>query len=376
MSGRRVSVTPGAPISNPAAPTLRRMTMHRDHVTTGFEGFRAAFVQIVADGTPAALHGRQDGRVVIDLAAGHDRVGRPVTTDTPVFLYSAVKPFAALAVLLAVADGEVDLDAPVARDWPAFAARGKGRVTVRELLAHGAAVPGWREPLTLAAYADRVAAAELLAAAEPWWEPGEPGEHALSYGHLVDAVLRTATGRDVEDWWPEVVAATGVNITLTADARDVAPLDDPGGHWHRERSTVPGLMGDLLRNPPDLLDVAVVNSPAGRALVAPAVTGYASAADLSALWAWWTGAGGARRLGAGLRDESLSPQVAGRDHVLDRDVVWGLGPQIDDVSIGMGGVGGCVGWYERGPGLALGFTTPRVGSMDRLDPLDAVLEAG
>jgi hypothetical protein len=72
----------------------------------------------------------------------------------------------------------------------------------------------------------RVAAAEALARAAPWWPPDEPGEHALSYGHLVDAILRHGTGADVECWWTEVEAA-GVPVTLRPPA-DAAPLRDRG----------------------------------------------------------------------------------------------------------------------------------------------------
>ena len=53
---------------------------------------------------------------------------------------------AALCVLLLVERGEIDLDAPVARYWPEFAAAGKGGVTVRTLLAHRAGPAGGPAP--------------------------------------------------------------------------------------------------------------------------------------------------------------------------------------------------------------------------------------
>jgi serine-type D-Ala-D-Ala carboxypeptidase len=43
-----------------------------------------------------------------------------------------------------VADGALELDAPVARWLPAFAAPGKGSVTVRHLLAHASGLPSWK----------------------------------------------------------------------------------------------------------------------------------------------------------------------------------------------------------------------------------------
>jgi CubicO group peptidase (beta-lactamase class C family) len=54
----------------------------------------------------------------------------------------------------AVAEGALELDAPVARWLPGFAAAGKGEVTVRQLLAHASGLPWWRP------YHERVAAEE------------------------------------------------------------------------------------------------------------------------------------------------------------------------------------------------------------------------
>ncbi|HET9552955.1 MAG TPA: serine hydrolase domain-containing protein, partial [Anaeromyxobacteraceae bacterium] len=44
----------------------------------------------------------------------------------------------------AVAEGALDLDAPVARLLPGFEAAGKGGVTARHLLAHSSGLPWWR----------------------------------------------------------------------------------------------------------------------------------------------------------------------------------------------------------------------------------------
>ena len=48
------------------------------------------------------------------------------------------------AVMLAVDDGKLELDAPVQRYVPAFEGEGKERVTIRLLLAHGSGLPAWR----------------------------------------------------------------------------------------------------------------------------------------------------------------------------------------------------------------------------------------
>ena len=48
------------------------------------------------------------------------------------------------AMMLAVAEGKVELDAPVQRYVPAFMGSGKDSVTVRLLLAHASGLPAWR----------------------------------------------------------------------------------------------------------------------------------------------------------------------------------------------------------------------------------------
>lgn len=340
------------------------------------DALRAGFERLSADGGTAALVVRRGDEFLLDLAAGRDDLDQRFTTNTPVFLYSAVKPVTALTILLAVREGALELDVPIARLWPAFGARGKDRITVRQALAHGAAVPGWRERLTLADLADREAAAGRLAAAAPWWTPGEPGEHATSYGHLLDAILRQGTGRDIGSWWDEVVdCGLGVRLTPGKGRHEPWPLRDLDGRWETMWSSTTGIMGDLLRNPPELMRPDEVNGSPVRGLVAPAVTGYGSAHDLAHLWSWWTGDAGAERLGSDLRSTSLAPVLVGHDHVLGREVAWGLGPQLDDDSIGMGGVGGCFGAHLIRPGLSVGFVTAELSPPGRADLLDDALDA-
>src|ERR1700688_2471755 len=60
-----------------------------------------------------------------------------MTLDTVFDLASLTKVIATTtAIMQLVEDGQLQLDAPVARYWPAFAANGKQQVTLRELLSH------------------------------------------------------------------------------------------------------------------------------------------------------------------------------------------------------------------------------------------------
>ena len=81
-----------------------------------------------------------DGRPVVDLWCGWSDAGRtrPWQRETIVNAFSVGKAFAALSLLMLVSRGAADLDDPVARHWPEFAAAGKEQVTLRQLLSHRA----------------------------------------------------------------------------------------------------------------------------------------------------------------------------------------------------------------------------------------------
>jgi hypothetical protein len=228
--------------------------------------------------------------------------------------------------------------------------------------------------MSVADLADRDRAAQRLADSAPWWPLGEAGEHAISYGHLLDGVLRHASGRDITWWWEVAQDATGVAVDLTVAQRQPAPLVDPGARWRDAwrslgRGVHDGEVGHLLAGAAQLLDVRVVNSRAVRELVAPAVTGYAAAEDLAAFWTWWAGPASTQRLGGDRHRRPLLVDRAGGG-------TWGLGPLFAaDGSYGLAGVGGCVGWYGPELDLAIGVTTPVVGPLQRVEPLVAAVAA-
>ncbi len=103
------------------------------------------FVGNFADGLElgASLAVSVDGRNVVDLWGGHLDAGRtrPWERDSLVCVFSCTKGVVAMATMWAVAQGLVDLDAPVASYWPEFAAEGKGELPVRWLLTHEAGCP-------------------------------------------------------------------------------------------------------------------------------------------------------------------------------------------------------------------------------------------
>lgn len=120
----------------------------------------AGFLAPQANGRPmyagAVVLAAHDGTVVVHEAVGHalryaDGSGTelpadqqvPMRRDTVFDLASVSKLFTSIAVMQQVERGRLDLDAPVASYLPAFAARGKEAVTVRQLLTHTSGLPAW-----------------------------------------------------------------------------------------------------------------------------------------------------------------------------------------------------------------------------------------
>ncbi len=75
--------------------------------------------------------------------------------------------------------------------WPEFAAAGKERITVAQLISHQAGLPVVDGPVTLEQALDWDHMVGRLAAQAPLWEPGtDHGYHALTFGWLAGELVR------------------------------------------------------------------------------------------------------------------------------------------------------------------------------------------
>jgi CubicO group peptidase (beta-lactamase class C family) len=150
-----------------------------------------------------------DGEMVVDLWGGWADEARtvPWTANTITCVFSTTKTMTALAALVLVDRGELDLDANVAKYWPEFAARDKAGIKVRQLLSHTSGVSGWDQPVTFDDLYDWDKSTAMLAAQAPWWQPGAgSGYHAMNYGHLVGEVIRRITGQRLGEFFAAQLA--------------------------------------------------------------------------------------------------------------------------------------------------------------------------
>ena len=203
------------------------------HCDPRFAPVRDLFEQSFAGGEElgAAIAFCLDGELVVDLWGGHRDLARtePWTRDTLVNTYSTTKGMTALCAHRLVERGLLELDAPVARYWPEFAARREGRAsrcagcsrTRRGCRRCGGRSP--RRPST-------------TSTSWPLRSPtrsrgGSPGRahgyHALTFGFLVGELIRRVAGRSVGRFLrDEVTGPLGADFFIGLPAEEEGRVSD------------------------------------------------------------------------------------------------------------------------------------------------------
>ncbi len=134
--------------------------------------------------------------------------------DSRFLIYSATKPMVAMALLAHLADGSLDLTAPVARYIPEFGHHGKADVTVLQLLTMQGGFP--QAPMDPLRWGTSEGRRAQFAEWNLEWPAGTRTEYHPMTAHFVIAeLLETLTGRDFLDIVHErVVAPAGVPRVL------------------------------------------------------------------------------------------------------------------------------------------------------------------
>ncbi|WP_375737938.1 serine hydrolase domain-containing protein [Pseudomonas boanensis] len=369
-----------------------------------FEAAKEAFAALFDDPQErgAALCVQVGGETVLDLWAGiSDKDGQQAwDSDTILNLFSCTKTFTAVTLLQLVGEGKVDLDAPVARYWPEFAAAGKARITVRQLLCHRAGLPAIRAALPAEALYDWSTMVEALANEEPWWTPGEAHGYApITYGWLVGEILRRVDGCGPgESIVARVVKPLGLDFHVG--------LADSEFHRVAHIARAKGNLGDaaaqrLLKcmmtdptslstraftNPPSIM--TSTNKPEWRRMQQPAANGHGNARSLAGFYA---GLLDGQLLDSELLGELTREHSRGEDLTLLTQTRFGLGCMLEqenvpNASYGLGryafghpGAGGSTGFADPERDLAFGFVTNTLGPYVLMDPraqkLAAVVKA-
>ncbi len=143
----------------------------------------------------AQLYASLHGEPVADAALGESRPGAPLTRDHLMLWLSSTKPVPAVAIAQLWERGLLELDDPVARHVPEFAANGKEGITLRHLLTHTGGIrlldTGWPQ-----ASWEEIVAKICAMKPEPRWIPGQKaGYHQASSWFILGEVIQRAGGR-------------------------------------------------------------------------------------------------------------------------------------------------------------------------------------
>lgn len=345
-------------------------------VEPGFEPVAEAFAANFTDhddiGAAVCVYHR--GRPVVDLWGGlADReAGRPWERDTIQLVFSTTKAMTATCVHMLVERGALDLDAPVARYWPDFAAQGKGAVTLRWVLSHQAGLPAVPETVTMEDVLgwDEVVAA--IAAAAPVWEPGTAhGYHARTFGWILGEVVRRVSGVSLGTFFArEVADPLGLDFFIGLPASELPrvarlypPVVEPAIQVAMDAFMGPDtLLGQVLGRPAALAGYGEVwNRPEVLAAEMPSSNGVGTARSVARMYAALIGEVDGIRL---ITPETLSRAsevvVSDTDRVIGLPMPFGLGfmtppPFGPSGSFGHAGAGGSLGMADAAGEWAFGY---------------------
>ncbi|GAA1407673.1 esterase [Glutamicibacter uratoxydans] len=142
-----------------------------------------------------------------DLEQAEGTAAQEWDQATLAVLFSGTKGIMAVIAAILMERGLLDPQAPVCSYWSEFAAAGKERVTVAQVLSHtvGLVYPD-PAPAPENRYDNRLVA-QILAAQEPLWEPGTlVAYHAITYGYLVTELFFRVTGKQPGELVQELLA--------------------------------------------------------------------------------------------------------------------------------------------------------------------------
>jgi CubicO group peptidase (beta-lactamase class C family) len=369
----------------------------------GFHRVRDLFHRNFKDGREvgAALCICVEGEVVVDLWAGWTDARKKAfwRHDTLATIYSCTKGLAALCALRLVDQGKLELNAPVAAYWPAFAQHGKESITLRQVLGHRAGLPAIRGALPEAALQDVTIVERHLEQTRPWWQPGTAhGYHALTIGWLLGRLVRNVSGKSLGNYFADEIARPlGLDIHIGLPMAEAHRLSRPA--FSRALLTphadVAKLAYGILRDGRDAMAIRAFTNPRHLGMHAakvshdwhqnehPAANGMATARDLARLFAILAQGGTDKNGYRVLSRETLSlcwdEQSAGHDRILKRPTRFSHGfmmGQADPLaSFGPGprnfghtGLGGTLTVADPDQKAGFAYVTNRLGNYLLVDP--------
>lgn len=296
---------------------------------------------------------RYRGKIVMARSIGHARGNGPyegddatrvvAQPDTPMCLFSASKAVTAFLMHLLAEDGLVELDRPVAFYNPEFGRKGKENITLHQVLAHRGGIPGLPSDTPIETLWDEDATWELLCEAEPIITDGSKlAYHAITGGFVLQRVLRTVTGADIDAYLERKIRAPMKMKYFTYGARpehrEALALSYATGP--RQGPLLNALIRRALGTDMESIE-AISNDPRFHDAIIPAGNLVGTAAEVSAFFQMmldggtWRG----RRIGKPATVASAVREVGGRsfDRTLLLPMRYSAGLMLGDDPVGLWG---------------------------------------
>jgi CubicO group peptidase (beta-lactamase class C family) len=366
------------------------------YVYPGYEEVRAQFEKnfTIREELGAACTIYYRGEKVVDLWGGYrDEVTHTMWEEnTIVIVSSTTKGLAAITLAVALSRGLLELDEHIAIYWPEFAQQGKGKITLRQLMAHQAGLCALDKPLSFEEACDLDRRAEILARQKPAWEPGtRQGYHAVTLGWYLSEIIRRvdpqhrALGVYFQD---EIAKPLGLEfyIGLPEEIPDlrIATVSVFGlSGILRGLSTMPlqTSLGFFAGNsytkrafetPTPKIADEVIKKRQYIAVDGPAYNGIGTARSIARVYSALVSRANELALKPGVLQAFIqpapSPRRGRRDEVLKIEIPFSLGcckpsPRFrfgtSDRAFGMPGLGGSLGYADPDAQIGFGYTPNR-----------------
>ncbi|MFT0211060.1 serine hydrolase domain-containing protein [Pseudomonas sp. F1_0610] len=358
-----------------------------------FESVKEAFAQLFENDQQrgAALCVQIAGETVIDLWAGTTDRERSQAwqQDTLVNVFSSTKPFAAVVLMQLVAEGKLELDAPVSQYWPEFVAKGKQDISVRHLLSHRSGISAIHQSLPAESLYHWQAMVQAIEQETPWWTPNTTHGYApITYGWLVGELIRRVDGR-----MPGDAIAARICQPLNLDFF----VGTPASEFYRisDVSRMKGDIGDeaaqrmlqtIMREPNSLTTKSFTNPPSvmtstnkpeWRLMQQPAANGHGNARSLAQ---FYTALLNNSLLEQKYLLEMCKEHSFGMDKTMLTSTRIGLGLMLDQTNtenatygmtasaFGHPGAGGTTAFADPQLNLSFSFVTNSLGPYVLMDP--------
>ncbi|KAJ8064137.1 hypothetical protein OCU04_007972 [Sclerotinia nivalis] len=275
-----------------------------------------------------------NGENVVDIWGGFSTQDKTKAweRDTIVTVFSTTKAVCALAALILVDRGLLDINEKVYKYWPEFDSNGKSSIEIRHILSHTSGLSGWDAPMTMEDLFDLDPSVAKLAEQEPWWTPGSAsGYHLYTYGFLIGQLVRKVAGKTLKDFVAQEIAGPlGADFEIGASEKNwhrishlLFPVFDAGATFPIDTTSIPAR---TFNNP--ALDPTLVDTRKWREAEIGSVNGHGNALSIATMLSPISLGGeakGVRFLSQKTIDLIFQEQSKGIDLVTGMNIRFGIG---------------------------------------------------